>query len=1376
MTGGQYAAALQFDVPEAPSPVTREHPQTTSRDLASYVSRLLATRLAARGDFPGWESVPARGAVLLTDVAGFTAMVERISGTGPEGIEELSRAFNGYFSDLAGIVYGHGGDVLAIAGDSFFSLWPAGEDGRLDRAVVRAAQAGLAIQDGLGRRATVGDEPLLTRVGVAAGDLRVAFVGGVGGRWELMPAGGPICDVAEAERRARPGTVVLSASAWEAAPGDLSGRALGDGPHELLSVDRPIDPMPAAELTAADPSESVIAPFVPLPVRERRLSSDTEWLQEIRRVTVLMASLPGDADADADELELRHRVVAAFQSTIARFEGAAKLAVDNKGVTLSGAFGLPPRAHEDDVRRAVCAAEAFREEVARIGVTCTIGVATGRAFCGVFGSDLRREYTMHGEALTLAARMMQASSGEVLCTSETARATRGQLTFEPLDPIVVKGRAEPVSVCRLIGRAAADGAAGAPMVGRQAERELIADAVARVAAGGTGATIMIEGDAGLGKSRLVAEAVERAEASGVRVIAAAADAVERATSYYAWRAPFAKLLGNEPAASDIVARVAGDPDLARLLPLLESVVPAGTPDTELTAGMPGDVRADNTKVLLTALLREATGDRPALLVVEDAQWLDSNSWNLLFEVVNATPQLLTVVSTRPVAEGRPPGYDRLLTEPSTHAIRLANLSTRETLALVEQRLGATELPPALATFVESHVAGHPFYCEEVVRTMCEAGVVRVADGRALVGDLESFEVPETIEAAVLTRLDGLNTGELMCLKVAAVVGRSFLSRTIGQSLPLEAERPEVPAHLQKLSDLQITALEVRAPEPAYAFRHEITRDVAYELLTRSQRRQLHRVVAAWHERTYAPEELEPHYARLAHHWSRADVPERAVDYLERAGRQALRSGAFREALLFLTQAIETRDRAGLPEDPVRLALIEKDIGTAHYFLGNLADSRELLNRALAGMDRGVPSGRLPTIAGLAGVIGTQIAHVALPRRYRDRRRSAKPVLDEAVACYKILGQIGYLDGDPTVNLVYSTFAGLNIGEEAGPSPHLARMLIHAATVCSLVGLARPADRYARRAIAMTEQGGQREAGAYVWSIQALIAAMRGRWEDAAHANDRALEGIREVGDFNLEAEVWQTRSAIRICEGRYADAEPAWRKTRDLAGRNDNPQVLCWSLLDEVETRVGRDQIDGAAAALERALAVPTPDSDGSSTVEKHYATALVRVDQDRFADAVQAAGAVVDRVVRNNPAGFHWVDFCAGAVDVQFEVLERGGEYADRHRAELVAGVERGCRVVRRLAWQFDSVAPRRWVLQGLLEWHRGRPDRAHAAWRRAERLAGRMEMPFDRARARYEIARHGLAGSDRDALLGDAAATFAELGSERMLRRVREDRQRGR
>jgi class 3 adenylate cyclase/tetratricopeptide (TPR) repeat protein len=1338
--------------------------------MSSYVSRLLANRLARSGPIEGYEATSVRAALLLTDIAGFTAYVEQVSATGPTGLEDLARDFDAYFSDLVGLVYGHGGDVLAIAGDAFFSYWPVETEAALPDAIMRAAETGLAIQAGLGDGQRPAVHRFQTRAGVSAGELRIAFVGGVGERWELMPVGSPIDEVARAERLARPGTVAIAAPAWDHIRERCRGSHLEDGVTELEAVHRPLTPMPAASLTAPDPPDELLTPFVPLPVRQRVLTADTEWMQEKRRVTVVMTNLAtAGAGADDGDLELRHLGVRAFQRVMARFEGAAKLLVDNKGVTLSGVFGLPPRAHPDDARRAVTAAETIRRELEDIGLLCTIGMATGRAFCGIFGSDLRREYTLHGEVINLAARLMEVSQGEILCADTTAEAASDSVTFERLEPVSLKGRAEPVGVHRARRarppETAPETQRESAMVGREAERALFAHRLdALVAGADAAATLAVEGEAGLGKSTLVAEAIQLARARGVRVLAAAADPVESATSYYAWRSLFTEVLGVTPAtmADPHALHVPCDPHLRRLRPLLSSIVPVGIPDNELTEAMDGNVRAENTKLLLASILRSITAEAPALIVVEDAHWLDSNSWALLLEVAKSVPRVLIAVTMRPPDEALEP-YARLCALASTEVVVLDPLSAGEIRTLVQQRLGVGELPAELTGFVDDRVAGHPFFCEELVQTLREGGLVRVDNGSAVVGDLDSLDVPATIEGAVLSRIDRLSAGQLLCLKVGAVIGQSFLSRTVSATLPVPEERAAVPQHLSTLASADLTLRDTTVEELGYLFRHQITRDVAYGLLTIGHRRQLHRAVAEWHERTYPDEELAPHYALLAHHWARADDPDKAVTYLERAGRQALRSGAFREALLFLNAAAEVE---GARPDPIRDALCLKGVGTAHYFLGDFDRSRDCLARALAQLAEPFPSTRLDIAKGLAGAVATQVAHVARPKRYRGRRAADRDLIAEALGCYKIIGQIGYLAGEPTETLIYGTLAGLNLGEEAGPSPDLARMLIHAATASSIIGLQRQADRYAARAIAMVDAGAHHEASAYVWNVWAVIAAHRGQWARAEARNTTALERLGEVGDFNLEAEVWQTRSAIYICSGAFGAAEAAWRRHRELAERKGNAQNLCWSQLDEAETRVGRDEIDGAAAALEAALAIPTAANDGSSTIEKHYATALVRAAQGRYGEAIAAADGVMDVIARQPPAAFHYVDFCAGAARVYFGALD------DRRsdRATVLRKAKRACKLVRRCSRQFGNVRSRRWLLQGLLEWEQGRPERAHAAWQRAEATAVRMDMPYERARAQYEIARHGGAGARRDALLADAAATLERLGALQMLRRVRE------
>jgi tetratricopeptide (TPR) repeat protein len=853
-----------------------------------------------------------------------------------------------------------------------------------------------------------------------------------------------------------------------------------------------------------------------------------------------------------------------------------------------------------------------------------------------------------------------------------------------------------------------------------------------------------------------------ARGRGLRVLTAAADPVESATSYYAWRSVFTDVLELTPATlgDPHALEIRCDPELRRLRPLLSSIVPVGIPDNAVTAAMDGNVRAENTKLLLASILRHATAEAPALVVVEDAHWLDSNSWALLLDVVRTVPSALFLVAARPTEE---PAMEYVLLRDSDAAdvAVLQPLSRAEIGTLVGRQLGVAGLPEELTDFVEDRVAGHPLFCEQLVQTMREDGQVRILGDAVVLGDLARLSVPVTIEGAVTSRIDRITADQRMCLKVAAVIGGAFETRTVEHALREDAEYVgDVAADLEALAELELTARE-RAG--AYRFGHEITRDVTYGLLIGDQRRRLHRAVAEWHELTYTDEDLVPHYALLAHHWARADDPGKAVAYLESAGRQALRGGAFREALRFLTDAIEIE---GAEPDPTRDALCIKGIGTAHYFLGDFASSRACLAEAVARLERPFPSTRLGVVRGLAGATAVQLAHLVRPSHYSRRREADAALIAEALGCHLAIGQIGYLSGEPLPVLLYGTLAGLNLGEEAGPSPELARILIHTALACSVVRLESLAERYATRATEMVDEGAPRAASAYVWNIRAVLGAHRGHWDVAEHFNATALELLDEVGDFNLEAEVRQTQAAIYIFSGRFGTAETAWSRHRELAERKQNPQNLCWSLLDEAQTCVGRDDIDGAERALAAAQDIPTDPKDGSSEIEKLYTTAIVRSAQGRHREAVAAADAVMEIIDREKPSAFHFIEFCAEAARVYFAALEQGA----LDRAALLSRAREGCKRVRRLSRSFGSVRSRRWLLEGKVAWEEGRHEAAQRAWRRAEAAAVNVGAQYDFARARYEIARHDAAGVQRRAYLESAAATLERLGALQMLRQVRE------
>ncbi|MEP6692178.1 MAG: adenylate/guanylate cyclase domain-containing protein, partial [Gemmatimonadaceae bacterium] len=369
---------------------------------SSYVPRLLLQRLAERPPLVAPEGRRAPGVLLLSDIQGFTALVERFTSAGRDGLEELTWILNGYFADLVEVVHAHGGDVLSIAGDAFLCYWPVAGDDIRD-AILRAAQCGQAIQERLHDRPAGRDHRFGTRIGVGSGDLVTAFVGGVGARWELVATGAALRSAIAAEQRAAAGQVVIAPAAWTTIAHSCVGVTGADGFGVLAAVREPVGVRAIAE-PAPRESDDVLRPFLPPAVLDRLLLPRAEWLAESRRVTVLMASLPPLADAGATALGEAHDGVRAFQEVVERCEGTTKVDVDDKGILLLAVFGMPPRAHEDDAERAAYAAQQLRESLATLGIATGMGIATGRAICGAFGSDRRRDYMVRGEVINLAAR------------------------------------------------------------------------------------------------------------------------------------------------------------------------------------------------------------------------------------------------------------------------------------------------------------------------------------------------------------------------------------------------------------------------------------------------------------------------------------------------------------------------------------------------------------------------------------------------------------------------------------------------------------------------------------------------------------------------------------------------------------------------------------------------------------------------------------------------------------------------------------------------------------------------------------------------------------------------------------------------------------
>jgi len=525
--------------------------------------------------------------VLFADVSGFTALSEALGAAGRDGTEELTTILNRYFEQMIALIQSYGGITAKFGGDALTVLFPYTIEDH--QAVARRAlQCALEMQGRMpgytNLPTSAGLFSLTMKAGLAQGPIFCTTVGDPALRLEAVIAGGPLDACAEAEHHARAGEVLAASSLLEtAAPVTTGEERQGFGvvlALPLHPVPHPLPGLPAFPPQAAQMAAAYIHPSI----AARLVDGQASFINEHRKVTVLFIQFE-NFDYDGDPLvgqRLQDYLLQVIQ-TIEAYDGYLnKVDTGDKGSKVIALFGAPI-AHENDAERALrCALDlcALPERRVRIGVN------TGFVFCGQVGSDLRREYTVMGDAVNLSARLMQAAAfspadppGQVLVGDSTFHnAGRAFAWLESL-PLKVKGKAEPVTVHPLAGLQSKEDTLqelnySLPMVGRQAEVAAISEKL-DLALHGQGQIVGITAEAGMGKSRLAAEIIHLALEAGLRGCGGECLSHGANTPYLVWRSLLANLFGldmNWPLETQVQRLrselTAIDPALLPRLPLL----------------------------------------------------------------------------------------------------------------------------------------------------------------------------------------------------------------------------------------------------------------------------------------------------------------------------------------------------------------------------------------------------------------------------------------------------------------------------------------------------------------------------------------------------------------------------------------------------------------------------------------------------------------------------------------------------------------------------------------------------------------------------------------------------------------------------------------
>ncbi len=1246
--------------------------------------------LAQIGDSADGRFTAFEGAVLFIDVEGYSTLTERLTAAGPEGVEELGRRLNRTFGAILGAVREHGGRVALFAGDALLAYWDGPVDETWRPALACARRLATAPLPG----ADDGWRPRL-RQGVGLGACWAALVGPSDGP-ELILGGPAVAQAFAARRLAAPGRVVLASA--DALP--VLGTSVGAGFVELQrDVDWKGGPTPED-----DPGRhaGLVPGMVPLAVTRSLEHGSLDWIGSRRQVHPVFLRFGGlELSADSTGAighrldALAHRLRAGIRPLVGR---AGQLVFDDNGLVFLCAPGLPGLSGARDAELALNVLQAAAEVAREGGLSPAGGVASGTPFSRVVGDDWRRAYVTIGAPMNLAARLMALGPG--LRTTDEVAGRVEQFELGPPSSRELKGLREPVTVRPLLRARQVDA-----FVGREPQLVRILEA-AGAGRRGRGRALLLEADAGLGKSTLLEVACRRARDLHVPVVRAGAGIQEGAAAYAGVRALLCRALGRpERATPDELTEalrsvLARDPDRLELAPLVATALPIRLAETPLTRTLRGQDRAEASLALLLSLVVDAT-PAGALVVVEDVHWIDSASVRLLGQLRRRRPDLSLLLTARPMSAGATRLDDGL---GAVERLRLEPLGDPEVVALAEAALEGPVDEELGATLVRAS-AGSPLLVREILLDLRRDDALRRRDGRWVLRPDVAPAPPRSARALLGSRIDALSALAQLTIKTAAAIGSDVEPQLLHRVLPSEVSVDELDAELE---DLRLGQLLVRRADGVLRFDHALVRDAAYEQLLYEQRRTLHRTIALALEDEDEEEQVP---AELLRHWEAAGDLERALPWADLAADRAAQAGAWAEAVRLLDRCVElAEDRADATT--VQRIRWHRKLSEAHGYLGHTGERREFADRAL----------RLSEVA--LGRTVTRVPLLVSRHVLEARLAAARPEPDPAlrarhVELARAFGQaavVRYFDGD-AVGLLTYTLEAIDHAARAELKADLIRRLAELGGALGIGGLHRFGVRMLERAIQLGDQSDDEGSLAYAHMVRALYLTGIADWTvvaDSLETSQRIAERIElyvDWGNAQMIA-VW-----MRFYRGQWEEARRRAERFLVRAREAGNEQHESWATRALGVLAMQQGDVARAAGLLEASLAVPERARAHGEIFESlgSLCRALMLDGQGERALEVGTRAARLAREMRRPTS--HAVSIAAGHLCAAcLDARRRGANLRAWQRVEKEAFALMG-----RVARAFPVAAPVARGLRAARLAQRGRRAAARSAAERARRSAAR-------------------------------------------------------
>jgi serine/threonine protein kinase len=898
----------------------------------------------------------------------------------------------------------------------------------------------------------------------------------------------------------------------------------------------------------------------------------------------------------------------------------------------------------------------------------------------------------------------------------------------------------------------------------------------RVAAKGTGSLHFVAGESGIGKTFLAVEASRLASTLDMQVIRGECQQLSTEVGGTEASAgpllPFRRLLQlfadqcreaghlGPPARLGGTARV-----LAAYEPSLASIFGMDPLPTQLA--LPPEANRRLVLAALLEILELIARDKPLFLILDDLQWADELSIALLESLLDGlVGKLRVVVLGLYRIEEASPQLTQLVQRMEIREIPLARLNEADIAQLVSDMLAMKSPPSSLVQFVHLRSEGNPFFAAEYLRLLANEGVLDRRDGawtftapapgEPIAGRLDA---PTSIVDLIRRRLAYLGEKARRIARAAAILSREFENEVLAAVVELDEARLSV--QLRELCRYQV--LEAVA-ENRHRFVHDQLRTVISDEIPADERRRHH---AACGRVLLSRTPVELHFSELAHHFRQSGETRMAIEYLEKAGHQALSRFSNAEAVKVFRELLDDASREPSLCNGPRCASWEKALGEALHGLGQLEPSRLHLQRAAALLGYEVADQPPSSHVELLRQLGRQVVHRLSRRDVAEADTERQGTLREVSRIYDRLLQIAYYQGRP-LDMFTATLQTLNLAERGGPSPELGMAYAIAHAVAGILPIRGLAEIYLRKANETLAAHPDPCVDSYLQLLTGVYRSGTGEWLRARAAIDRGLELARILGFHRRRDELRLALSNWYFLRAQWQSAVNQFTADEVLGHRND-PQAHAWCYLMSAQVALVRAEGESAREAL----AHVRPRRGLLQRSELIWLWALEALEASRRGSrtaALEAIRAALKQVLAGPPVTFYCIEAYAVLAQVTLDLWQKTPPRAWIERAELDRLARSARDSLAAFARVFPTAVPRLLVCRGAYAWAHGRRALARRHWRRGVHEAQKLQLPHDELLLRWALAQSSSV-CERESERKQILTRAQELGASALVARIEAD-----